>query len=149
MAPLREILFEMPKDKKQDETLIIHYFRERYPAFPKGKLIKSESPDFILKTGRHRTIGIELTQIIPPAGGFSSSVRLYEEVEKIIRKKDKKLPLYRKNHFNEIWLLITCDDLNLPGDIQLDEILSGPGLNNGFEKVFLMDLFEGEVKVLR
>ncbi|NOX85754.1 MAG: hypothetical protein GXO86_07295 [Chlorobi bacterium] len=135
----------MIENKKQEETLAMRYFREKYPAFPKGKLIKSESPDFILKTGRHHTTGIELTRLITPAGGFQSPTALIEKLENLIRKKNEKLPLYRKNNFNELWLLITCDDLNLSGNIRLDEVLSDIHLKNGFDKVFLLDLFEGVV----
>jgi len=136
----------MARDKKQDETLVMRYFREKYPAFPAGKLIPSESPDFILKTGRHRDTGIEITQIISPATGFQNKQQIIEELEKIIRKKNDKLLLYRRNNFNETWLIIACDDLNLPGHNQLDDVLSGPNFTNGFDKVFLFDLFSGEVR---
>lgn len=51
--------------KKQLEHLLIHYFRECYDAFPKGKLIASESPDFILKMKARFNLGIELTRLNP------------------------------------------------------------------------------------
>ena len=40
--------------------LIMKQFRNDYAVFPKGKLQKSESPDFILKQNPKTTIGIEL-----------------------------------------------------------------------------------------
>ena len=39
----------MQADKKQIEILLIDYFREYYEEFPKGKVVPSESPDFIVK----------------------------------------------------------------------------------------------------
>jgi hypothetical protein len=54
---------KMDNIKQIQEYIIIDNFRKHYPQFPKGKLIKSESPDFILKTGAKHTIGIELTSL--------------------------------------------------------------------------------------
>ena len=48
--------------KKQLEVLLIHYFRECYPDFPKGKIIHSESPDFIVSVEKRNKTGIELTK---------------------------------------------------------------------------------------
>lgn len=49
--------------KAIDEQAIIGFFREAYEDFPRGKLVKSESPDFELKINRKRSIGIELTRL--------------------------------------------------------------------------------------
>ncbi|MFW5773680.1 MAG: hypothetical protein ACOCWD_03275 [Tangfeifania sp.] len=51
--------------KKQLEYLLIHYFRECYNEFPKGKLIATESPDFVLKMKSRQNLGIELTRLNP------------------------------------------------------------------------------------
>jgi hypothetical protein len=56
----------MQHEKKELETLIIHYFRNSYPEFPKGETIPSESPDFLVKLKNRRTLGIELTRLHPP-----------------------------------------------------------------------------------
>ncbi|MBO4529284.1 MAG: hypothetical protein J5767_01460 [Paludibacteraceae bacterium] len=48
------------KDKK--EWAIINMFRSSYPYFPIGELEKSESPDFLLRSG-DKLIGIELTEL--------------------------------------------------------------------------------------
>lgn len=55
----------MQPEKKQLEELLIHYFRECYNEFPKGKLIASESPDFSLKIGKRFHLGIEITRLNP------------------------------------------------------------------------------------
>ena len=54
----------MPATKKQLEILLMSYFRECYSGFPKGKVIPSESPDFIVSENRKKT-GIELTRLNP------------------------------------------------------------------------------------
>jgi len=51
--------------KKQLERLLIDYFKESYPEFPKGKLTESESPDFVLNSNSRQSIGIELTRLYP------------------------------------------------------------------------------------
>jgi hypothetical protein len=55
----------MQPEKKQLEILLMHYFRECYPDFPKGRLIPSESPDFILTLKSRNNLGIELTRLNP------------------------------------------------------------------------------------
>ncbi|MGC9353630.1 MAG: hypothetical protein ACP5D9_07315 [Mariniphaga sp.] len=55
----------MQPEKKQLEILLMHYFRECYPGFPKGRLIPSESPDFILTLKSRNNLGIELTRLNP------------------------------------------------------------------------------------
>ncbi len=74
----------MQPEKKQLELLLMHYFRERNPDFPKGKLMASESPDFILKLKTKNRIGIELTRLNPlsvPPAGFN------EQEQKSIREQ--------------------------------------------------------------
>lgn len=49
------------RQKALIEWLIMRSFRESYPDFPKGKLVKSESPDFTLKLSVSKSIGIEIS----------------------------------------------------------------------------------------
>lgn len=55
----------MQAEKKQVEVLLIEYFRKCYPDFPKGKIVPSESPDFIAKIKNAHLLGIELTRLNP------------------------------------------------------------------------------------
>lgn len=55
----------MHREKKQLEIALMHYFMEFYPEFPKGSLLPTESPDFILKFKNRRQLGIELTRLNP------------------------------------------------------------------------------------
>lgn len=55
----------MQPEKKQLEVLLMHYFRECFPDFPKGRLVPSESPDFVLTLKSRNNLGIELTRLNP------------------------------------------------------------------------------------
>ncbi|SHF05797.1 hypothetical protein SAMN05444274_103372 [Mariniphaga anaerophila] len=55
----------MQPEKKQLEVLLMHYFRNCYPEFPKGKTLPSESPDFIVTLKSKNHLGIELTRLNP------------------------------------------------------------------------------------
>ena len=55
--------------KAQWEKAVMRLFRETCPGFPHGRLIKTESPDFILKTSRKRSTGIEITRLYNPGPG--------------------------------------------------------------------------------
>jgi hypothetical protein len=67
--------------KKQIELLLLEYFRQLYPYFPKGKIIPSESPDFILNHSISRTIGIELVRLHPANLKSSREFPLYSGLE--------------------------------------------------------------------
>ncbi len=70
----------MQVDKKQMEVLLIDYFRECYKEFPKGKVVPSESPDFLVKMKNTHLLGIELTRL-NPANALSVSDELQNENE--------------------------------------------------------------------
>lgn len=53
----------MNEAKKQLELLLINYFRDCYPDFPKGKISAGESPDFVVKQKNRKKLGIELTRL--------------------------------------------------------------------------------------
>ncbi|HYQ59284.1 MAG TPA: hypothetical protein VEP89_18200 [Draconibacterium sp.] len=55
----------MQEEKKQLEVLLVNYFRDCYTDFPKGKIIPSESPDFVVKIKNKHQLGIELTRLNP------------------------------------------------------------------------------------
>ena len=62
----------MQEIKKQLELLLISYFRDCYPAFPKGRMLLSESPDFIVRAKHSKKIGIELVRLFPEAPSHST-----------------------------------------------------------------------------
>ena len=124
-------------NQKDEEKLIIHYFRKHYPDFPKGRLIPSESPDFILKISPHRSIGIELTRLATEDDPVTA-------IRKAIEKKEEKLSLYTHMHLSGIWLIIHADDA-LTDMVFKGKKLEDFRLNTTFDQVFFMDLFSNRV----
>ncbi len=53
----------MHEDKFAEEKQIMLLFRDALKGFPKGKLIKSEAPDFILRQAHKKKTGIEITRL--------------------------------------------------------------------------------------
>jgi hypothetical protein len=125
-------------NQQDEEILIMHYFREHYKNFPKGKLEKSESPDFILRINPKKSFGIELTRL-PAMNNFVDA--LYE----ILEKKEQKLSLYLGQGFLEIWLIIYTDDLQKYSRFNPNNKISNLNFQSSFDKVFLFDLFENKV----
>jgi len=130
--------------QKDEERLIMDYFRRSYPDFPKGKLKKSESPDFILQHNHH-AIGIEITRLheanLPKNNpGFPVAEFTYQNVMTTIWNKEPKLLLYQKKKIGIFWLIISTDYILLPEpDSPFD--LKDWTFETGFHKVFLFDLF--------
>ncbi len=135
-----------------EEEYIIELFRNEYPYFPKGKLRKTESPDFILKENPKTSIGIELTKLHGPSAkkentNFSAKVYGYqppeftrENIEHTINAKDEKLPIYKLKKLSQIWLLITADINESPVTFNLTNKLGNWSFFSGFHKVFLFEL---------
>lgn len=98
----------MQEIKKQLELLLVNYFRKCFPAFPTGKLVPSESPDFVLRSKHGKKIGIELVRLHPDipyssiTGGEKSAFRftLIEEVKELF-ERTSSLKLFVKFQFSE------------------------------------------------
>jgi len=135
-----------------EEEYIIELFRNEYPDFPKGKLMKTESPDFILKESPQTAIGIELTKLHGPATmkentHFTNKISGYrfpeftrENIEFTINAKDEKLHIYQQKMLNQIWLLITADLNESPVSYNLINKLENWNFFSGFHKIFLFEL---------
>lgn len=135
-----------------EEEYIIDLFRKHYSGFPKGKLLKTESPDFILKETPKTAIGIELTKLHGPdfqpqqihsAGslnGYQPPEFNKENIDFTIRSKGEKLYLYRQKKLNQIWLLITADLNESPVAYNLKNKFEHWNFLTDFHKVFLFEL---------
>ncbi len=137
-------------NQKDEERLIMDYFRKIYPHFPKGKLMKSESPDFILQQNNHQTIGIEITRLhdanIPKSNpGFPVAKLNYTNLEAAIKRKEEKLTLYRQKKINVFWLIITTDFIDRNASVNVTNFLSGFDFKTQYQKVFLFDLFDRKI----
>ena len=139
-------------NQKEEEKLIIELFRQEYDLFPKGKLNKTESPDFMLRNTQKIATGIELTKLHGPnhdkqqthfSRGDSTYIPpepSYENIEYTIRSKEEKLYLYRRKKPSQIWLIITADMTDSPVSYNIANKLENWKFNSEFNKVFLFEL---------
>ena len=101
----------MQPEKKQLEILLINYFRECFTEFPKGSIIPSESPDFIIKLKSRNSLGIELTRLNPcdakvPDQSDIEQIELRENIigtAKNIFENSSPLKLFVKFSFSETY----------------------------------------------
>lgn len=126
-------------NQKEEEKLVMQYFREFYAEFPKGKLSQSESPDFVLKPAPKKSIGIELTRLDENADS------LKERIEASLLIKDHKISLYQQKVFNELWLIIHTDFIEISKSFNVKNKLENWRFRSNFDQVFLFDLFEKKI----
>lgn len=127
-------------EKTTAEWVVMRNFRRNWPFFPKGKLVKSESPDFVLAVSPRQKIGIELTSLhfetepIIPSSATGKSIFLNSLIEKAISKKEEKLQRYFKSKANQYWLIFLVDF-----DLSIAEVLRNAGANaeSRFQKIFI------------
>lgn len=129
-------------NQKEEEKLVMQYFRESYNDFPRGRLVVYESPDFNLRVNPKKTFGIELTRL-PELSNF------IEALFEILEKKEQKFSLYTGKGFIEIWLIIYTDELKKENSFNLKNKISNLSFQSSFSKVFLFDLFEREIYIMQ
>lgn len=129
-------------DQKEEEGLIFEYFRESFSDLPKGKIMASESPDFVLKISPKKAIGIELTRLDP------FSVSLKEKIEVTLQNKSEKFKLYQQKNIVDIWLIIHADFIEESKSFNIPNKLNNRKFETDFDKVFLFDLFEKRIFLL-
>lgn len=129
------------KERKALDALI-----RLYPAFPKGRIRNTESPDFIVHTGRKRKTGIELTRLtrseemlISPDDRFHPAFSL-DSIQQLITFKETKLGLYRKQQLEQIWLVILVEDFDLPPAFNIHNHLDHWNLRTSFQAVLILHL---------
>jgi hypothetical protein len=124
--------------QKNEEKLVLQYFRKNFPGFPKGRLIPSESPDFILRISPKKSIGIELTELYRVNN-------LVDDIRLVVRKKEEKLPLYQHMNLSQQWLILHADDVEREVNYHFRNKLENLELTSAFDRVFLFDLFSGSI----
>ncbi len=75
--------------KKQEERQFLNHCMQACNEFPSGKIIRGESPDFIIKPKTKESIGVELTKLILPTSGFRSNTKdlkslVFDQVRSIV-----------------------------------------------------------------
>jgi hypothetical protein len=135
-----------------EELTIMEQFRNEYAGFPKGKLQKSESPDFILMQNPKTWIGIELTKLhgltvrkekthFPrKINGYQPPEFNRENIEFTINAKNEKIAIYQQKKFCQIWLLITGDLNESPVSFNLGNKLGNWIFHSEFQKIFFFEL---------
>ncbi len=129
--------------QKQQELLAIEQFRQTLPEFPKGKLVASEAPDFILKVTHKKWIGIELTSVGNPGQKGSLNSQIIE----MVNIKNIKYRTYHSKHIAQHWLIITIDFFNA------DQLVSAKALtalqDSFFQKIYFFELFNNTISYLK
>lgn len=142
------------QNKKSEERVIMDYFMDCHDGFPKGKLLASESPDFLLKINPKKALGIELTKLHDPEDSKNShedqNYFPVKDIDKqllneIIQSKEEKLWLYNKKKINDCWLIIYIDVLEGPSSFNLNNKIEKWDITSDFKKVFLFELFSPKV----
>ncbi len=129
---------------KANERRIVQQFAKLYDDFPKGKLIASESPDFLVRPSVRKLIGIELTELagqdfVNHTGSLLHPTEVLDRVQETIAAKEEKLVLYRQKKLFEIWLLIHVQTLTAEINFNVKNKLENFPFNSGFDRVFLLE----------
>ncbi len=137
-------------NQKEEEIIVMEYFKSKYPGFPEGKLIKSESPDFILKLRSRKKVGIELTRLKENNNhnhnhGYVVPEITRENVETTILGKEEKIKIYQGRKVVKLWLIITVDYLKPDDSASALELVLKSNYPSSFAKIFLFDLMEGTI----
>lgn len=102
------ILALIMEEKKQIEKLLVEGFRKFFPDFPAGRLVSSESPDFILRMKNNHYLGIELTRLHPEnSNNINGGVKIQAKTEERIVENAREIfsytsvqPLFVKFQFS-------------------------------------------------
>ena len=136
--------------KSEQETIIMEYFRDLFPDFPTGRLVKHEAPDFLLIHQPRKIIGIELIQIHPLNHEDNGSSILdqktgIEQILHAIHHKEEKIDHYRNPDVQHIWLIITAEDAPKEFTTKLRKYLFNHPIKSQFHKVYLFILMNRRI----
>lgn len=125
--------------------MVIRWFRESFPEFPKGKLVKDESPDFRLWISTRKFIGIELTQVhqgkrAEPGQSILCKPFAADQVLISLEAKEEKIRLYRGDYPHKLWLIIFAEYSEPDAMIKVSDHFRDHGIESSFDKVFIFDL---------
>ncbi|PKP51956.1 MAG: hypothetical protein CVT92_11245 [Bacteroidetes bacterium HGW-Bacteroidetes-1] len=144
--------------KEKLERQQLNQFIALYPDFPKGKIVRNESPDFIVKTSRKSAIGIEITRLMPhyflsEQQHMQIGLPKFERLKSatlidLILMKEAKLPLYFANHLKQVWLLIVIVPSPSGRKIILPSNMSDWQIKSKFDKIFLLNAEKNHLECL-
>ncbi len=100
---------------------MLDYFKRSYPAFPMGKALPSESPDFVIRMKNKNLLGLELTRL-NPASALDPDAKGIREIQfregfialtKELFERDSELKLFVKFLFSENEKLTASRELSV------------------------------------
>lgn len=137
---------ERHTQQKATERRILDELIRLYPAFPKGKIRVSESPDFIVQQSQRRRTGIELTRltrsekmVLSQGERFVPAFSL-ESIQQVIDSKESRIGLYRKRWLQQIWLVIVVEDFDLPPTFNIRNHMNRWTPETSFDAVLILHL---------
>lgn len=134
--------------KKNEERVYLNSFSSLFPDFPGGKLLSSESPDFIVKLNKKKSIGIELTRLLIDKSQVQSHLDR-TLIAECIEKKNKKLPAYRKKRIDIYWLIIVVESLDKSAIIKIHQNTGSWRFQTDFHKIFLFQPVMNQIMEIR
>lgn len=140
--------------KKEQEWLIISYFRQRFPPFPSGTVEKAEAPDFIIHTQKKRYIGIELTRVTDESAENRDQAVLRQDdplsqIRGSLHFKEEKAPRYRSRGMESLWLIIFADYSESRAMDRLHKSLINCQLQSNFDHIYFFDLDSGKIATVK
>lgn len=131
-------------DKKAHEQQVLQIFRNLIADFPKGKVLQTESPDFLVRLNRKKVIGIELTELhgqtfYDNLGYYHNPELLYQNIEHTISAKEEKIYLYQKSKPVELWLLIHLRSFQNQLNFRYRNKLTNWVFRSSFDRIFLLE----------
>lgn len=112
-------------------------------SFFKESIPKSQLPAGLEEVAIIYHQGLEIS-IWERSNNLGVSNDVLDDIRKSIHKKDEKLRLYKKQHLNYYWLLITTDRLRGVKSFNLHNKIINHHFESRFQHVFLLDLVKGE-----
>jgi hypothetical protein len=131
--------------KIEQEWLVIRYFKENEPSFPKGRLVKGEAPDFKLWIHKGKFIGIELTMIhpVPDAEmvpGFLDYRHALHQLELTVEAKEERVHTYRSQKPDSLWLIIFADYSEAHAIERILKSVDHKPLDTSFDRIYFFDI---------
>ncbi len=144
-------VYDQGSGKKFEERKYLDQLIRLYPGFPHGRILPSESPDFLIHTGRKRRTGIELTRLTLPRGSLYAGEDHFrpgfslESVYELIRNKEAKISRYLRRGLVSVWLVILVDGFSVPQAFNIDNQLKRLNPETRFNAVLILDLADQKV----
>ncbi len=132
-------------EQKKEERGYLDLFSTLSPQMPEGRIIPSESPDFIIREERKKKWGVEVTRLTRQQyhdrqGQLHSPELRKEALTEVITMKEEKLYLYRRKNLLQIWLLIVVDGFDTPASFNIFNQITNWQIESEFDAVFLLEL---------